>query len=64
MKQIHPTLDFLELYALNRIDGVEEAEVEEHLLVCARCQHRLERVDQKIQIIQTSLAANLAATCL
>ncbi len=64
MKQIHPTLDFLELYALNRMDGVTEAEVEEHLLVCSRCQHRLERVDQKIQIIQTSLAADLAAMCL
>ncbi len=61
MKNTHLTSDFLELYALNRIDGAAEAKVEEHLLVCDRCMHRMERIEQKILIIQTALAADLAS---
>ncbi|MDQ2842511.1 MAG: zf-HC2 domain-containing protein [Acidobacteriota bacterium] len=61
MKNTHLTSDFLELYALNRIDGAAEAQVEEHLLVCGRCMHRMERIEQKILIIQTALAADVAS---
>ena len=46
----HLTEDALEVYSLGRLSSEEDlATLEEHLLVCAYCQTRLEKVDQFVQ---------------
>lgn len=46
----HLTEDALEVYSLGRLSSEEDlATFEEHLLVCAYCQTRLEKVDQFVQ---------------
>jgi hypothetical protein len=43
----HPTEDALELYSLNRIpNGSELDTIEEHLLICRKCQDQLESADK------------------
>jgi anti-sigma factor RsiW len=44
----HVNPDKLELYALGRLSDTEVAAIEEHLLVCHRCQDELERTDRDI----------------
>ncbi len=46
----HLTEDALEVYSLGRLSSEDDlATLEEHLLVCAYCQARLEKMDQFIQ---------------
>jgi hypothetical protein len=42
---LHASDEILERYSMNRLDGPELAEFEEHLLVCERCQDRLAQED-------------------
>jgi hypothetical protein len=42
---LHASDEILERYSMNRLDGPELAEFEEHLLVCSVCQGRLAQED-------------------
>ena len=44
----HPSEDFLEEYAFDRLSELDCAEFEEHLLICPRCQHNLHKTDEYI----------------
>jgi hypothetical protein len=48
----HPSENIFEEYAFNRLSESDCAEFEEHLLVCARCQHNLAETDQYIQLMK------------
>ncbi len=51
----HPTLDSLELYLLGRLDKEEDAEVEEHILVCNPCRQMTDALEREIVFIRASL---------
>ena len=51
----HVDPEKLELYALGRLPDIEVAAIEEHLLVCHRCQDELERVDSDIAHLKDAL---------
>jgi len=48
MNSIHIDEGSLETYAMGRLAGPTLASVDEHLLECVDCQHRLEQMDQFI----------------
>jgi hypothetical protein len=50
----HPLPDELEAYALTRLGPVNDRIIEEHLLVCADCRHRLQSDDWIIHAIRTT----------
>lgn len=50
--QEHPDDDIWEEYSLGRLSGDQLVAVEEHLLVCERCQNTLARNDEIIQRIK------------
>ncbi|MDQ6665293.1 MAG: hypothetical protein M3Z23_12970 [Acidobacteriota bacterium] len=53
--------DRLELYAMNRLSGVELENLEEHLLLCEPCQLRLDETENYVFAMRSSLAALRAA---
>src|SRR5690242_9702612 len=53
--QVHASDDDLELYSLGRLDEPELGKVEEHLLICAECQARLERQDEFTNAARSAL---------
>jgi hypothetical protein len=50
----HPVSDELEAYALNRLGPDHDRIIEEHLLMCEECRHRLQRDDGVIDAIRIS----------
>ena len=52
----HETDDELELYALGRLTEPRVAEVEEHLLICALCQDRLDEVEMFAVAMREAIA--------
>ncbi|MDQ6704958.1 MAG: zf-HC2 domain-containing protein, partial [Acidobacteriota bacterium] len=57
----HVSEDRLELYAMNRLTGVELESLEEHLLICEPCQVRLDQTETYVHAMRSSLAALRAA---
>lgn len=54
-RKTHPEETTLELYALGRLSEPELAELEEHLLVCATCQDRLDEATEYVQIVREAV---------
>jgi hypothetical protein len=54
--QTHVTDEALELYSLGRLDEPKTSELEEHILICEDCQHRLGEEDRYQQVMRTALA--------
>ncbi len=54
--------DLLETYAWGRLSEPESASLEEHLLLCAGCQNRLEQLDDYLRVA-TAAAAALESAC-
>ena len=52
----HPPEDVMEEYAFNRLAEEHCADLEEHLLICPRCQDRLARTDEFIQLMKQATA--------
>ena len=52
----HISEDLLEKYALRKLTEQELATVEEHLLVCHKCQDRLDEVDEYIQVMKLAVS--------
>ena len=52
----HPTEDLLEEYGFRRVREPALARLEEHLLVCATCQSRLEELDEYAALMKSALA--------
>ncbi len=50
--QNHPSEDALEQYALGSMPEEQAAELEEHLLICATCQDRLQETDEFIAVMR------------
>jgi len=57
----HPDEETLEAYAIGTLRGVPLARLEEHLLICERCQDRLQEVDSFVTAIREA-AAHLMGT--
>lgn len=55
----HPEEETLELYALGRLDEPELGEVEEHILICAPCQERLDEATEYVGLMREA-ARNVA----
>jgi hypothetical protein len=53
----HPDDDVLENYAFDRLPADKLVAFEEHLLICEKCQWRLDRTDQHIQLMKAATAA-------
>src|SRR5713226_1155979 len=53
---VHPTEDLLEEYGFGRVCDPTLAVLEEHLLVCAACQTKLEELDKYAAFMKTALA--------
>lgn len=55
----HPEIEALERYALGRLDEPELGQLEEHLLICAPCQERLDEAAEYVSVMReaTALAA-------
>jgi hypothetical protein len=51
----------LELYALGRLAGSENMEIEEHLLVCTSCRDRLDETEAYLVTIRAELGKPVAA---
>lgn len=51
----HVSEDRLEAYSLGRLSEDELARLEEHLLVCAACQERLEATDAFVETMRQAL---------
>jgi anti-sigma factor RsiW len=47
--------DDLERYAMGKLSDPESAPLEEHLLLCPKCQKRLEDLDAFIQVAKAAL---------
>ena len=52
----HPSHDLLEEYVFGRLAEPETVILEEHLLICTRCQHSLDEVDQFIAAMKIAAA--------
>jgi anti-sigma factor RsiW len=52
----HISEEVLEEYALGRLPEADAAPVEEHLLVCAFCQERLQLTDEFIAALREAVA--------
>ena len=51
-RKAHPEEETLELYALGRLDEPELGEVEEHILICAPCQERLDEATDYVALMR------------
>lgn len=56
----HPPEEFFEQYIFDRLEEIQCARFEEHLLVCAACRDQLENTDEYVRLMKTA-AARLAA---
>lgn len=54
------TEDVLENYAWERLPEPDRATLEEHLLICAHCQARLEQIDDYLPVARAATAALVA----
>ncbi len=62
-KALHLSEEAIEAYSLNRIDAEDLlAEMEEHLLVCAHCQRRVEKLDSYHEAVRDALPEVQAET--
>ncbi len=52
----HATDDALELYSLGMLAEAETGVLEEHLLICAECQHRLSETDSYVRHMRAAAA--------
>jgi hypothetical protein len=52
----HPEDEMLELYALGRLDEPELGVVEEHILICAACQERLDEATEYAGLMREAAA--------
>src|SRR5262245_16657093 len=59
-QKAHPQEETLELYALGRLQDPELGQLEEHLLVCDRCQDRLDETTEYIKVMKEA-ARNVVA---
>jgi anti-sigma factor RsiW len=50
-----PDDDLLEKYALGRLDEPGAAPIEEHLLICERCQDRLKELDDFVTALRAAV---------
>lgn len=48
----HVSEEILELYAMDRLGEPKLGEVEEHLLICERCQDRVEEIDGFVKVFR------------
>lgn len=55
IRTAHVSEDALELYALEQVNESELPALEEHLLVCAACQDRLETTDQYVRGMKAAM---------
>jgi hypothetical protein len=51
----HPDEETLEQYVLGQLDEPSLAEIEEHLLLCARCRERLEAAEEYVSILRQAV---------
>ncbi|MFN0106947.1 MAG: hypothetical protein ACKV2U_33245 [Bryobacteraceae bacterium] len=56
----HPEEEILERYAMGRLDEPELGEMEEHLLLCAHCQVRLDETSEYVSLMRK--ATEIVAT--
>jgi predicted anti-sigma-YlaC factor YlaD len=54
----HLSPDLLELHILDRLTEFENDSVEEHLLVCSKCNVLRKAVEEQIQLIRMALATS------
>lgn len=54
-REMHPTDDELELYALGRMSETQTTPLEEHLLECSACQERLRDLDEYVAAMRQAL---------
>jgi anti-sigma factor RsiW len=54
-RKAHPEEETLELYALGRLDEPELGEVEEHILICAPCQERLDEATEYVALMREAV---------
>jgi hypothetical protein len=52
----HPTPETLEEYAFQRLSEADTEGLEEHLLVCGKCQHSLAEIDEYILLMKVATA--------
>jgi hypothetical protein len=55
--EVHPSSDEMEAYSLGLSSDADLEIVEEHLLVCERCQNELALTDQYIRAMKRALAS-------
>jgi len=55
-RKAHPDDEALELYALGRLDEPELGELEEHILICAGCQDRLDQATEFANLMREATA--------
>jgi hypothetical protein len=55
--EVHPSCDELEAYSLGLSSDTDLEKVEEHLLICERCQNELALTDQYVRAMKDALAA-------
>ena len=53
----HPTPETLEEYAFQRLSEADTEGLEEHLLMCGKCQHALAEIDEYILLMKVATAA-------
>ena len=56
--EVHPSSDELEAYSLGLSSDTDLEKVEEHLLICERCQNELALTDQYIRAMKVALASS------
>lgn len=59
-RRAHPEEETLELYAMGRLEEPWLGELEEHLLLCAGCQDRLDKAAEYVSLLREA-AENVAA---
>lgn len=59
---LHPSDELLETYAMDSASEQECVEVEEHLLVCERCQTALQQADEYIRAVRQAASQLRSAT--
>ena len=57
IQEAHPSSDALEAYSLSASSDADLEKVEEHLLICERCQNELAETDQYIRAMKGALAS-------
>jgi hypothetical protein len=55
--ELHPSFEVLEAYAIGLSSDTALQNVEEHLLICERCQDELALTDKYVQAMKTALSS-------